>query len=252
MSTDSDRLDVLVFAAHPDDAELNVGGTIATLVAQGYRVGVADCTRGELGSRGTVEGRAAEAAEAARVLGLYARYNLGLPDGAIPDTPEARLAVIRIVRRTRPDIALVPPVACRHPDHEAASRLVTAALYQSGLVRIEAGDGLAPWRPHHVLHYMQTLDFEPTLVVDVTAAWEVRMQALRAYRSQFHDPTYSAADGEPETYISNPAFLESVEARARSYGHRIGVRYGEPFLYHHGPFGVTDLVGTFSTRREHR
>ncbi|WP_420456587.1 bacillithiol biosynthesis deacetylase BshB1 [Rubrivirga sp.] len=247
-------LDVLALAAHPDDVELCAGGTMCLLADQGYRTGVVDFTRGELGTRGTPEGRMEEAAAAAEILGLEARENLGIPDGDIQNTKANQLAVIRAVRRHRPHIALVTAERVRHPDHGDATRLAVDALFYSGLAKVETveDDGTAqePWRPHHVLHYMQALDFEPTFVVDVTSVWERRMEALLAFKSQFHQP--DGDDDGPETYISNPGFLAWVEARARAYGYRIGADFGEPFLYRHGPVGVDDLVATLGRGKPFR
>jgi len=246
-TTDGTPLDVLALAAHPDDVELSCGGLMALLVAQGYRTGIVDFTRGELGTRGTPEERLAESAEASRVLGLSHRENLGLPDGEIRNTKEAQLLVVQAVRRTRPHIVLINAPDDRHPDHGDAARLSTDALFASGLAKIETvgPDGVPqePWRPHHVLHYMQTVEFEPSFVVDVTPVWETRMAALRAFRSQF-----DATEG-PETFISTPAFLQFVEARSRHFGWRIGATYGEPLLYRHGPVGVEDLVRTLGRER---
>ncbi|MEL6614508.1 MAG: bacillithiol biosynthesis deacetylase BshB1, partial [Bacteroidota bacterium] len=243
-------LDVLALAAHPDDVELCAGGTMCLMNEQGYRTGVVDFTRGELGSRGTPETRAQEAERASGVMGLSARHNLGLPDGDIPNTAESRQRLIRLIRYHRPGIVLVNAPEDRHPDHPAAARLATDALFYSGLVKIETeweGEAQEPWRPAHVLHYMQSIPFEPSFVVDVSGVWERRMEALLAYRTQFftgEDATPEASgdggasgDEEPETFISNPACLEWVKARARTYGYRIGATYGEPFLYRHGPVG---------------
>ena len=250
---DGAPLDVLALAAHPDDVELCAGGTMRLLADQGYRTGIVDFTRGELGTRGTPETRMREAAHAAEILGLTARVNLGLPDGDIQNTRDNQLAVIRALRRYRPQIVLLTAEHVRHPDHGDATRLSTDALFYAGLAKIETRDGgeaQEPWRPHHALHYMQALDFEPTFVVDVTSTWERRQRALLAFETQF----YTGDDGgdEPETYISNPDFLAWVEARARVYGYRIGARYGEPFLYRHGPVGVTDLVGLLAREKPFR
>lgn len=242
---DDKPLDVLAFAAHPDDVEVFAGGTVALLTSQGYAVGIVDLTRGELGSRGSVEIRAREAAAAADILGVRNRVNLGLADGDIRNTIENRIEVARQIRRYRPRILLVPAPDCRHPDHPAAARLVTDAIFGAGLARIESTLGdrpQEPWRPHHVLHYMQSIPFEPTLVLDVTPVWDTRVRALRAFSSQIHDPGYEASSNEPETFISNPAFVEWIEARSRTWGYRIGATYGEPLLYRHGPMGVSDLV----------
>ncbi len=242
-------LDVLAFAAHPDDIELCAGGTVCTLTKQGYRVGVVDLTRGQLGSRGTPEMRDEEAARASEIMGLAARENLGMMDGAIENTAENRLAVIRMVRKYRPHIALISAFECRHPDHGASARLCADAFFYAGLRKIETemdGEPQDPWRPHHVLHYMQVIDFEPTFVVDVSDVWEQRIEALRAFKSQFYNPEYRASEDEPETYVSNESFFKWVEARARAYGYRAGAEFGEPFLYRHGPVGVRDLVRVLS------
>lgn len=221
------------------------------LADQGYRTGIVDFTRGELGTRGTPELRAEESARATEILGLVARDNLGLADGGIENTPETRLGLIRLIRRYRPQIVLINAPEDRHPDHPAASCYATDALFYAGLAKIETeddGELQAPWRPPHVLHYMQTVPFEPTFVVDVSAVWERRMETMLAFRSQF----YTGDDTGPQTFISNPAFLDWIEARARTYGYRIGATYGEPFLYRHGPVGVTDLVGVLSREPTYR
>jgi bacillithiol biosynthesis deacetylase BshB1 len=179
-----------------------------------------------------------------------------MPDGNIENTPENRERVIRSVRRYRPHIVLVNSLECRHPDHEAAARLATNAMFYAGLRKIETfeddGTPQEPWRPNHVLHYMQTIPFVPTLVVDVSEVWEERMKALLAFRTQFHNPDYQDGTDEPQTFISNPEFIKSVEGRARTYGYMVGAAYGEPFLYRHGPFGVTDLVGILKTEKMYR
>jgi bacillithiol biosynthesis deacetylase BshB1 len=240
-------LDVLALAAHPDDVELCAGGTMCLLAEQGYRTGVVDLTRGELGTRGTPEIRAQEAARAAEILGLAVRENLGLPDGDLRNTKENQRAVIRSVRRHRPHIVLLNAPDDRHPDHGDAARLCTDALFYAGLARVETdeddGTPQAPWRPAHALHYMHAVPFEPTFVVDVSSVWDRRVAALRAFGSQFHTPDADPADG-PQTFISTPDFFAWVEARARTYGYRIGATYGEPLLYRHGPVGVSDLLAT--------
>ena len=246
-------LDVLALAAHPDDVELCAGGTMCLLADQGYTTGVVDFTRGELGTRGTPEGRMEEAAAAAEILGLSARENLGIPDGDIQNTKANQRRVIEAVRRHRPHIVLLTAEHVRHPDHGAATRLAADALFYAGLAKVETaepdGTPQEPWRPHHVLHYMQALDFEPTFVVDVSSVWERRMEALLAYQSQFHQ---GGDDDGPQTYISTPGFLAWVEARARAYGYRIGADYGEPLLYRHGPVGVDDLMGVLGRGRPFR
>jgi bacillithiol biosynthesis deacetylase BshB1 len=253
MLSSPDRLHVLAIAAHPDDVELCAGGTVAKLSAQGYRVGIADLTRGELGSRGTPELRHQEAARAAEILGVDVRVNLGIPDGGIENTPEHRRRLIEVVRQYRPHIVLTNPAECRHPDHGNAARLTVDALFYAGLPKLETKDAdgrpQEPWRPPHVLHYMQSIPFEPTFIVDVSEFWDQRMQAMLAFGSQFHQAGNPDGGNEPQTFVSNPDFLEWVTAQARAYGHRIGAQYGEPFRYRHGPVGVDDLMTVLSRSR---
>ena len=248
-------LDVLAIAAHPDDVELNAGGTVCLLSRQGYRVGIADLTNGELGSRGSPEGRKREALAAGRVLGLTVRMNLGIADGNIADTPENRLEVIRVLRSYRPHIVLAHPLECRHPDHTRAARLTLDACYYSGLRKIETtetdGAPQDPWRPHHILHYSEVLPFEPSFVVDVTETWDTRMRAMREFRSQFFNPGYKPEEDEPDTFVSNPDFFAWIEARARAYGYPIGATYGEPFQYH-GSLRVPDLMALLGGDKPYR
>lgn len=253
---DAPRLDVLALAAHPDDVELCAGGTMCLLARQGYNVGIVDFTQGEMGSRGTPELRLQEAERAAEIMGLDARENLGLPDGHIANTQDNQRAVIRRIRRYRPHIVLVNATTCRHPDHCAAAKLSTDALFYSGLRKIETlddnGAPQEPWRPHHVLHYMQARSFEPSLVVDVTEVWEQRIDALQAFKSQFFNPEYGADADEPETFVSNPQFFQWIEARARTYGYEIGATYGEPFRYRGGPLGVGNLMDVLGREKPYR
>ena len=239
-------LDILGVAAHPDDVELNAGGLLCLLAKAGYRTGILDLTKGELGSRGTPEERAREAAAASRILGLSFRENLGIPDGDIALTMENRLRLVDVLRRTRPHVVLTHPLACRHPDHTRAARLTIEACYSSGLARLRADQGrnMDPWRPRHLLHYAEVLPMDPTFVVDVTATWEQRMHAVRAFATQFHDPEQKG----PETFISDPAFLRWVEARAIALGFSIGAGYGEGFIYR-GTLGVADPMLLFSGLR---
>ncbi len=233
-----EQLDIMAIAAHPDDVELAAGGTLILSVMQGLRVGVVDLTRGELGTRGTPELRAREASEAASILGLSVRENLGLPDGSI--TSDGLSTLIRVLRKWRPRIVMTHPEVCRHPDHVAAHDLVCNACYYAGLEKLDQSVDALPWRPQHLLYFAEVRHFEPDFVVDVTSTWKKRTEALRCYGSQIHSPAYKEHSDEPETYISDPQFFEWIEARARTYGQLAGCTYGEPFQYN-GTLGVSDL-----------
>lgn len=243
------KLDVLAIAAHPDDTELTCSGTLALLAKNCKKVGVLDLTRGELGSRGTPELRREEAAAAARILNLTVRENLGLADGGLVNTPEYRAAIIAKVRHYKPDICLINAPADRHPDHGNAARLTIDALFYSGLSKIETldpqGQSQAPWRPYHILHYMQDRPFEPDIVVDISEVMDLKEQAILAFKSQFN---VEQTEGEPSTYISRPDFFRSIQARARHYGHLGGCTYGEPFLYYNKPIPLKDLGLFFQSK----
>ncbi len=222
------KLDILVLAAHPDDAELGCGGTIVKHIALGHKVGVVDITRGELGTRGTIHTREQEAADSAKIMGLAVRENLGLKDGFFRHQPEEQMSVIRAIRKYQPDIVLANAVYDRHPDHGKASDLAFESCFLSGLVKVETSlDGKLQqaWRPKVLYHYIQSQYIEPQLVVDVSDHWETKMNAIRAFKTQFYDPT----SNEPSTYISNPGFLKMIESRGQEMGHAIGVKYGEGF-----------------------
>jgi len=234
------KLDILVLAAHPDDAELGCGGTIASHVAMGYKVGVVDFTRGELGTRGTPEIRDQEAAASAKILGLSARVNLGLRDGFFQNKPEDQVKVIEAVRKFKPGIVLANAVNDRHPDHPKGAELAYDACFFAGLSKIETRDENGqlqePWRPGVVYHYIQSEFVVPDLIVDISAYWEIKMKSIMAFGSQF----YNASSREPETYVSSQAFLQKLESRAIDFGHTISVKYGEGYTVRRFP-GVTDL-----------
>lgn len=217
------KLDILVLAAHPDDAELGCGGTILKHIAAGHKVGVVDLTRGELGTRGTIETRAKEAADSAKILGLEVRENLGLPDGFFRNEREHQLEVVKAIRKFQPEIVLGNAVYDRHPDHGRASEVIFEACFLSGLAKVTTEH--APWKPKALYHYIQSQFITPDFVVDVSQHWDKKMEAIRAFRTQFYDPN----NKEPDTYISSPAFLQLVESRANELGHSIGAKYGEGF-----------------------
>lgn len=223
------KLDLLAFAAHPDDAELSCGGTLIAHIEMGKKVGVVDLTRGELGTRGTPEIRAQESAAASKVIGLHARENLGFADGFFENDKEHKLKVIQAVRKYQPDVVLLNAISDRHPDHGRGSILVSEACFLSGLKMIETvgedGEKQTAWRPKHVYHYIQDRVHTPDFVMDITPYWEKKMEAVRAFRSQFFDPNNPTAN----TYISSPEFMKFLEARGREVGHLISVEFGEGF-----------------------
>lgn len=234
-------LTVAAFAAHPDDAELSASGTLLVMKARGHRVGVVDLTRGELGTRGTPEIRAAESAESTRILNLDFRLNLGLPDGQMANTQEQRLAVISAIRTVRPDILLCNAPADRHPDHGNAAILVRESAFLAGLANIATvdaeGQPQKAFRPRLVLHYIQDQFFKPDLVIDISSVVERKMESIKAFKSQFYDPNSK----EPATYISTPQFFDGILARAAEMGRMINVSHGEGFLTNR-PLGLDDLA----------
>ena len=239
------KLDLLAFAAHPDDSELGCSGTLIAHIQAGKKVGVADLTRGELGTRGTPETRRQEAAQAAEIIGLHARVNLGLADGFFRVDRDQLLAVVKVIRTFQPEIVLANAIQDRHPDHGRGANLVSEACFLSGLKQIntlgDAGEEQQAWRPKAVYHYIQDRYIEPDLVFDITPYWEQKMNSIRVFKSQFFDPENTEG---PETYISNPEFLRFIEARAREMGHKIGTTFGEGFTKerHLGVRNLFDLV----------
>ena len=235
-------LDILVIAAHPDDAELGAGGTIAKSIAQGKTVGILDLTRGELGTRGTPELRAAEAAAAAKILGVEFRVNASLPDGFLDNTKDQQMVIIPFIRKYRPRLILTNTVHDRHPDHAKASKLVSDSCFLSGLRAVPTftaeGKTQQAWRPKAVYHFVQDFYIKPDFVVDITDTFEKKMEAIRAFSSQFYDGTAQAP--EEVTPISTPQFFQFIEARAREYGRSIGVEFGEGYTTERA-VGVEDL-----------
>ncbi len=231
-------VDVLAISAHPDDVELTCGGTLAQLKSRGYRFGIVDLTRGEMGTRGSPEVRAAEAQRAAEILGAEFREALDLGDGGLRRGRTEELAVIDIIRRERPRLVLTPYPDDRHPDHRRAGELVRDASYYAGLRRLETAH--PAHRPQQTVHFSTFDPQPPHLVVDVTAFIETRRAAMRAFASQFHDP----GSAEPQTVLSRKDFLDAVESRARYFGALIGVEFGEGFLARRPP-RVDDLVKAY-------
>jgi len=236
------KLDLLVVGAHPDDAEISMGGTILRWATAGKRVGVVDATRGEMGTRGTAEDRDRETARATEVLGLAHRSNLELPDGRVEDTLPAREALARVLRDLAPEVVISHHPTDHHPDHAATGRLVRQAWYLSGLKRLAQEDGgPAARRPPRVFHFMSHVPFPPTLVIDVTPVWEQKVAAVRCYASQL-SPEDEHDRGEH--FLSGSDILWRMETKARTYGEMIGARYGEP-LFAFGPLACADPVAWF-------
>lgn len=233
------KLDILVIAAHPDDAELGCSGTIAAHVAKGFKVGIIDLTQGEMGTRGTPEIRLRESAAATEILGLSARENLGFDDVFFQDDKKHQYELIKMIRKYQPDIVLANAVSDRHPDHGKAASLATHACFMSGLRKIDTTiDGLSqdPWRPKFVYHYIQNNYIAPDFIFDISNYWDIKVASIMAFRSQFYDPS----NQEPASFISSPEFLPFIEARSREFGHRILTKYGEGFTVERF-IGVTDL-----------
>ncbi len=233
------KLDILVIAAHPDDAELGCSGTIAKQVAKGNKVGIVDLTHGEMGTRGTPELRLQEAEKAAQILGLAARENMGFQDVFFKDDAEHQLKLVQVIRKYQPEIVLANAITDRHPDHGKGSSLASNACFMSGLTKIETWQGdvkQAAWRPKFVYHYIQNNYIQPDFIVDISEHWDTKVQSIAAFGSQFFDPKSQ----EPASFISSPDFLPFIESRARELGHRIHVKYGEGFTVERF-IGVSDL-----------
>lgn len=211
------KLDLLVFAAHPDDAELSCSGTIIKYVKMGKKVGIIDLTRGEMGTRGTAETRAAESKAATEILGIHIRENLSLDDCFFDLSKESQLEIIRMIRKYKPSKILANAIDDRHPDHGRAAKLVSEAFFKAGLRKIETvenGQVQEPWRAAAIYHYIQDRYIQPDFVIDITAEHEQKLDSIRAFKTQFFDPN----SNEPNTYISSPQFFEIIIARSREFG----------------------------------
>lgn len=222
------KLDILAFGVHPDDVELGCSGTLLAALAEGKKVGIIDLTRGELGTRGTIETRKEEAAKSAAILGVPVRENLGMADGFFQNDETNQRKVIAAIRKYRPEIILANAFEDRHPDHGRSAKLVADAAFLSGLRKIETtenGELQDIWKPSYVFHYIQDRFIQPSFVVDISAYMDQKMESVLAYSTQFFNPDLN----EPQTYISSSQFLETVKARALMMGKRIGVAYAEGF-----------------------
>lgn len=235
------KLDILVFGSHPDDAELGAGATIAKAITGGKKVGIIDLTRGELGTRGSSEIRDKESAEAAKILGVSVRENLEFADAFFVNDKNHQLAVIRMIRKYRPNIVLCNAIEDRHIDHSKGGKLVSDACFLSGLIKIDTkfeGDDQwqEAWRPNQVYHYIQWKNLVPDFVVDVSGFIQKKTEAIMAYGSQFYNPKSK----EPQTPISSKNFIDSVEYRARDLGRLVSVEHAEGFTVER-PLAVKSL-----------
>lgn len=222
------KLDILAFGAHPDDVELGCSGTIAKEISLGKKVGIVDLTRGELGTRGSVEIRNSESVKASEILGVVARENLDMRDGFFINDEAHQLKVIQMIRKYKPEIVLCNAIQDRHIDHGKGSKLVSDACFLSGLIRIETElDGVVQeaWRPKIVYHYIQWQNIEPDFVVDISEFLNKKIDSVLAYSSQFYDPN----SNEPVSPITSKNFLDSVKYRAQDLGRLVGVDYAEGF-----------------------
>ena len=234
-----EKIDILAMVAHPDDVELSTAGTLIAHIKQGYTAGIVDLTKGEMGTRGTPEQRLEEADAAAKIMGLKVRENLGLEDAFFQNDKTTQLQVIQAIRKYQPEIIIANAEYDRHPDHGRAAKLVEESAFKAGLRMIETyenGELQAPWRPKKLYHMIQSVSIEPDFIVDISEVHDTKLEAIRAFKSQFFDPN----SAEPETYISKPEFMNMIEARAIEYGHRIGAQYGEGFTQNQF-LGVKDL-----------
>ena len=236
------EFDIVAFAAHQDDLELACGGTLIKMVQKGYKVAIVDLTRGEMGTRGTAEQRVAEAREAAKIMGIRHRENLGLPDACIEITQDNKLEIIKAVRRLRPRIVLLPYWEDRHPDHAKTGKLVYEGAFLAGLAKLDTGQ--ERYRPNRYIYYMCHYSFTPSFVVDITDQIEKKWTAIQAYKTQFYNPNGIQSAVEPETVLSSEDFIRRVMTHYKYYGSLIGAEYGEPFFVRE-TMEVDDLVTSF-------
>ena len=234
------QLDALAFGAHPDDVELTCGGTLIKLIDQNYKIGVITLTQGEAGTLGNASTRAMEFKKSAKIMGLSIHKMLDIPDSNIISNQENRFKVISEIREYRPKIIFAPYWKDRHPDHERASVLIREAAFLSGIQKLETNQ--APHRPYRVIYYPSRIEFQPSFIVDITECHARKLNAVKAYESQFR-----LESDQKKININRPQFLEAVVARAKQYGSYIGADYGEPFLVRE-PLRMDDPVNFFDAQ----
>ncbi len=237
------KLHILAIAVHPDDIELGCAGTLIKHARKGQAVGIVDLTLGELGTRGTPRIRQQEAQQAAGVMGVMVRENAYMADGFFKNDEEHQRRLIRFIRKYQPEIVLANALSDRHPDHGRAGKLIADTCFLSGLRKIHTdcdGQTQQPWRPKRVFHMIQDRMLEPDFIVDISDCFEQKMEAIRCYKSQFHNPE----SDEPVTYIATQDFLEQIRYRDALAGKRIGAKYAEGFVSENIP-GISDLDDLF-------
>jgi bacillithiol biosynthesis deacetylase BshB1 len=233
-------VDILAFAAHPDDVEISCSGTIIKHIQMGYKVVIVDLTQGELGTRGSAETREIESIKASSILGIHKRENLKMEDCFFESSETNKKKIISIIRKYQPKIILANSIKDRHPDHAKASSLVSEACFLSGLPKIITkldNQSQDSWRPDAIYHYIQDLYIEPDFIVDVSEQLEHKIKAIKAFKTQFYNPKST----EPETPISGEEFLDFVKARARNFGRLIKSEYAEGFTVE-VPLKIKDLI----------
>lgn len=230
------KVDILAIGAHPDDVELSCSGTLYNHKLKGQKIAICDLTQGELGSRGTIKTRYEEAAAASKILKIDHRVNLKMADGFFENNKENQLKIIEVIRELQPEMVLCNAPKDRHPDHGKGAKIVSDACFLAGLKMIETGQ--AAWRPKRVFNYIQDFYLEPDFIVDISQSMDAKMESIKAYGTQFFS---EQGDNETKTYISSDKFLESIVARARLFGKRIGVEFGEGFLMNNSHLGLRDL-----------
>jgi len=226
------KIDALFIGAHPDDIEITSSGTLVKMIKSGLKAGILDLTLGELSTRGDVRTRKLETEAASKILGIKVRENLGLSDGEILNNRINRLKIIRIIRKYRPKIVFAPFSRDRHPDHINSSILIKESVFYSGLNKIVT-EGYNAFRPDKIFYFRHAYDLPISFIVDISDTYKIKMRAIKVYKSQFYNPKSK----QPGTYISSKLFLKDVESRARFYGFKIGVEFGEPF-YCDEPFNI--------------
>ncbi len=236
------KLDILAIGVHPDDVELGCSGTLMKHIDLGYKVGIVDLTRGELGTRGTAEIRLQEVEAAAKILGVHVRENLGFEDGFFKDDKEHQIEVIKIIRKYQPSVIITNAKYDRHPDHGRAAQLTYNACFLAGLSKIETsleGKQQTAFRPGALYNYIQAVHIDPDFVVDISDYFVRKLEAIGAYKSQFYNP--ASQSEEAQTFISSPSFLEFVKGRALHFGVPIGVQYAEAYTVNR-TLGVKNLM----------